>query len=236
MSRHHRTAAIMASVAAAVFAVALTAPAFAQTAPNLDGVWLLEGDHSAIRTVDGKLPPFAPAAARKYQAAIAARKAGKPDGDTVAACLPHGLPRLMFAAYPVEILQEKTQVTFVHEAQHMQRFVYIGDAMPPLDDLDQNYMGFSAGRWDGDTLVVDSAGFNDKTTIDAAGMPHSVEMKLNERLHLIDGGQALEDVITVNDPKTFTKPWSTRVVLKKTKGARIGQYVCTETNPEGVKR
>lgn len=224
----------LALVAAAAFA----APAFAQNAPdpgtpNIAGVWMLEGDHSTVKTLDGKLPPMNKEAAAKYKAAVAARKAGKPT-DPVGQCLPHGVPRLLFSAYPVEVLQEKDQVSFVHEVNHTPRLVYLGAQLPPPEERDQNWFGFSAGRWDGDTLVVDTAGFNDITTIDRAGIPHSTDMVVNERIRLIDNGQRLEDVITVTDPKTFTKPWSTRVTFVRKPGYRLQQYVCTDKNPEAA--
>jgi hypothetical protein len=204
----------------------------AEAAPDLSGAWRIVGDHSTIKTIDGKLPPFHKEAADRYAKAVKARKAGKPIGDTVQACMPHGLPRLMFADFPFMILQESKQLTFIHEVQHMPREVYIDAAMPALEDLDQNFMGFSSGHWDGDALVVQSQGFNDRTTIDRAGIPHSTDMKLTERLRVLDGGKTLEDVITVDDPKTFTKPWSTRVTFEKQLGLHIKEYVCTDNNLE----
>ena len=201
--------------------------------PSFAGVWLLDGDHSTIRTTDGKLPPMKPEARKRYDAAVAARKQGKPTGDGLAKCLPHGLPRLMFAPYPIEILQEKKQITFLHEAHHMPRLVYLGEKLPAVDTLDNNYMGASAGNWDGDTLVIDSAGFNDLTTIDTAGVPHSEALTLQERMRLVDGGKTLEDVITVTDPETFTKPWQTRVSFKRLpEGTWLKEFVCTDRNPD----
>jgi hypothetical protein len=113
---------------------------------NLEGVWLIQGDHSAIRTVEGKVPPLTGGAATRYAAAVRARKAGKPDFDTIQTCKPHGFPRILFAAYPIEILQEPKQVTFIHEIHHMPRMVYLDLTLPKLEDLDSNWMGLSAGH------------------------------------------------------------------------------------------
>jgi hypothetical protein len=198
---------------------------------NLEGVWLIQGDHSVIKTSDGKLPPMNPAAAARYAAAVKARRAGKPDFDTIQTCKPHGFPRILFAAYPIELLQEPKQVTFIHEVHHMPRMVYLDMAMPKLDDLDPNWMGVSVGRWDGDTLVVDTQGFNDVTTLDAAGLPHSTEMRVSERIRKVDT-DTLEDVVTIADPKTYTKAWSTRVTYRRQPGLRLKEYVCTDSNPE----
>ncbi|HTV78762.1 MAG TPA: hypothetical protein VMF03_10925 [Steroidobacteraceae bacterium] len=198
---------------------------------NFEGVWLIQGDHSTVRTVDGKLPPLNGAAARRYAAALQARRAGKPDFDTIRTCRPHGFPRILFAAYPIEILQERTQVTFIHEVHHMPRLVYLDMTLPDLGDMDPNWMGLSVGHWEGDTLVVESQGFNDLTTLDSAGLPHSQDLRVGERIRKTDA-DTLEDVITITDPKTFTAPWSTRVTYRRQPGLRLKEYVCTDSNPE----
>lgn len=218
-----------------IAAVALTcsATSLAANPPSLAGIWLLEGNHDTIKTVEGKLPPMNAAALKRYNAAVAARKKGKPIGDTLTSCLPHGLPRLMFAPYPFEVLEEPKQITLIHEAHHMPHFIYLGEKLPDPKTLDNNYMGFSVGNWDGDTLVIDSTGFNDITTIDKAGIPHSEKMSLQERVRLLDGGQVLEDVITVTDPETFTKPWSTRVTFRRQPNDYwLKEFVCTDKNPD----
>jgi len=198
---------------------------------NFEGVWLIQGDHSLIRTLAGKLPPLTRAAAARYAANLAARRAGKPAFDTIQSCKPHGFPRVLFAAYPIEILQEPRQVTFVHEVHHMPRMVYLDLTLPKLEDMDPNWMGQSAGHWEGDTLVVESQGFNDLTTLDAAGLPHSEQMRVLERIRKLDA-DTLEDVLTVDDPKTYARPWSTRVTYKRQPGLRLKEYVCTDSNPE----
>jgi hypothetical protein len=211
-----------------VFAQAIYTPPPAQ---NFEGVWLIQGDHATIKTLEGRLPPMTAPAASRYAAAVRARKAGKPDFDTIQTCKPHGFPRILFAAYPIEILQEPKQVTFIHEIHHMPRLVYLDLTLPKLEDMDPNWMGLSAGHWDGDTLVVASQGFNDLTTLDTAGLPHSTDMRVDERIRKLDA-DTLEDVITITDPKTYSKPWSTRVTYRRQPGLRLKEYVCTDTNPE----
>ena len=203
-------------------------------ARDIGGVWMIEGDRSTLTAIDGKLPPMNKAARAKYNAAVKARAAGKPIGDTVQNCMPHGLPRLLLAPFPIQVLQEPNQITFVHEAQHMPRFVYLDAKLPPIADVDPNWMGFSAGRWEGDTLVVDSEGFYDRTTLDRAGLPHSEAMILHERIKKLDA-DTLEDVFTVEDAATYSKPWTARVTYKRKPGYRLKQYVCTDVNPEAVK-
>jgi hypothetical protein len=198
---------------------------------NFEGVWLIQGDHSVLKTIDGKLPPMTRAAAAQYAGHVRARKAGKPDFDTIQTCKPHGFPRILFAAYPIEVLQEPKQVTFIHEVHHMPRPVYLDLTLPKLEDMDPKWMGESAGHWEGDTLVVETQGFNDLTTLDAAGLPHSTEMRVRERIRKLDP-DTLEDLITIEDSKTYTRPWSTRVTYKRQPGRRLREYVCTYSNPE----
>ena len=198
---------------------------------DVQGVWLIQAPAGALKTLEGQLPPLKPEAAKVYKDHLAARKAGKPDFDTIQACMPHGFPRILFANYPIQILQEPKQVTFIHEVHHMPRLVFL-DAQPlKPEDRDQNWMGVSTGRWDGDVLVVQTAGFNDKTVLDAAGLPHSVDMEVTEHIRKTDA-DTLEDVITIHDPKTYARDWSAKAVFKRQSGRRIQEYVCTDSNPE----
>ena len=198
---------------------------------DFQGVWLIQNAPTALKTVDGKLPSMTAEAAKTYKAHMAARKAGKPDFDTIQTCEPHGMPRILFANYPIQVLQEPKQVTFIHEVHHMPRLVFL-DAQPiKVDDRDQNWMGFSTGHWEGDTLVVFTAGFNDKTVLDTAGLPHSTDMEVTEHIKKTDA-DTLEDVITIHDPKTYTKDWSTKAVFKRQAGRRLQEYACTDSNPE----
>jgi hypothetical protein len=201
---------------------------------RLQGIWQVVGDHSTIRTIDGRLPPFRPAAKARYEAALAARAAGKPTFDTAQKCLIPGLPRTMFYPQPFLLKVDPDQVSFLHEFMHLHRMVYIGDKLPSNDDLDQNWLGFSAGRWEKGDLIVQSRGFNDITTIDTAGIPHSTELLLTEKLHLADK-DTLVETITIDDPKTFTAPWQTRVTYKRLPDTtEFKEYVCTDVNPEAV--
>ena len=231
----------MRTLALTLAFAAVAGAAAAQPVPgsprDFSGVWKITGDHSTVRTVEGRPPPMLKPAADKYAAAVRARGAGRP-ADPIQRCLPHGLPRLLFTNYPFEVLQEDKQVTFVHEVHHMPRMVYLDAPMPSAETLDtfyMNYMGFSSGRWEGDTLVVESKGFNDITTIDRSGIPHSSALSVSERIRKIDP-DTLENVITVTDPQTFTRPWSTRVVYRRQPATRIGQYVCTDVNPEAQEK
>lgn len=213
---------------AALAAAALLGPAAAHAAPDLTGVWWTKGYQPTVKTVDGQLPPFLPAAAEAYRRSVQAQADGKPIPDSSTQCLPHGVPRLMYAPYPILILQKPEQITFIHEVNHLVRLIYMGEQHPA--DLEPTYLGHSVGRWDGDVLVIDTVGLNDKTLIDRAGIPHSDALHVTERLRLVDGGKALEDTITIDDPKTFARPWDMRITFERRDDIRLMEYVCAENN------
>ncbi|MEI9890616.1 MAG: hypothetical protein WDN45_08475 [Caulobacteraceae bacterium] len=237
----HSVRATLAALGFVLVAAALPAArASAEPVPapadqlRYQGIWKLVGDHSTIKTIDGKLPPFKAEAKAKYEANLAARKAGHPDFDTGQKCLIPGLPRTMLYPNPFLLKVDPDQVSFIHELMHIHRMVYLGDKLPSNDDLDQNWLGFSAGHWDKGDLIVQTRGFNDITTIDAAGIPHSVDLLLGERLHLADK-DTLVETFTIDDPKTFTAPWKTQVTYKRLPDdTEFAEYVCTDVNPEAV--
>ena len=137
------------------------------------------------------------------------------------------MPRMMRGApYPVLIMQQKGMVTMIFELLHNVRFVYLDQQHPAPDDLDINYMGDSVGHWEGDTLVIDTVGLTDKTTIDKVGLPHSDALHVVEHIK-VTSKDTFEDLITIDDPKTFTKTFSVKATYKRMKpGSRITEIVC----------
>ena len=220
----------LAAAGAAVCALGLAgfgAPATARAAdqPDFTGLWRVQAFIPAIKTDKGAVPPLRPEAKALYEQRIADRSAGKLK-DPIDACLPHGVPRLMFAPYPMMILQANGQLDMIQEANHTTRLVYIGQ--PPVDDDDPKWLGDSTGHWQGGTLVVDTINNDPRTWLDQAGLPHSGEMKVTERLSLSDGGKVLTDAITINDPKTYTAPWTTTVRFQRVPGPMaLKENVCT---------
>jgi hypothetical protein len=226
--------ALIATASLAALASAASAQPFykAPQAQDWDGMWQIQAAPEALKTTDGKLPPMTAEATKIYKAHLAARKAGKPDFDTIQECMPHGFPRILTANYPIEIFMEPKQVTFIHEVHHFPRLVFL-DAQPlKAEDRDQNWMGFSTGHWEGDTLVVFTAGFNDKTVLDTAGLPHTTDLEVTEHIKKT-GADTLEDLITYHDPKMYSKDWSAQLTYKRLPaGTRMAEYVCTDKNPE----
>ena len=214
---------------------AAAAPARPESPPGptgragLEGTWQPRGFADTISTLDGSPIPFQPAARKRYDESLAAQAAGKPIADSSTCCLPSGVPRVMWAPYLTEIIVQPKRVLMLHEVQHLMRFIYLDEAFPA--EIDPTYMGYSVGRWDGDTLVVETKGLTDDTILDRAGITHSTDLKVTERIRVLPDGNSLEDRMTFEDPKTFTKPWDTAVRwYRQAPGIRILEYVCEQNN------
>jgi len=211
---------------AAISAAGVGAQAAQGERPDLSGYWKVERYVAAIATTDGKPPPLRPEAKALYDKRIADRKAGKAD-DPVDQCLRPGTPRVMWQARPFLLVQTPRKVTFVHEYQHVLRHIYLDEPLKPVGDLDPLFGGHSVGRWDGGALVVETAGFNGNTRLDEAGLPQSADARITERFRKVDQN-TLEDLVTIDDPKTYTEKWTTRVIFKKVPNGRLQQHICTE--------
>jgi hypothetical protein len=142
-------------------------------------------------------------------------------------CLPEGIPRFMFVPVPMEIFQVPTRVVIIREGVQAMRQIYMN--RQHRDDLYPTYSGDSIGKWEGDTLVVDTIGLNDKTWLDAVGLPHSEKMHVVERIHRVDHDTLVDDM-TIEDPEAYTKPFTAQQVYKLKPGWEVQEYVCTENN------
>jgi hypothetical protein len=237
MSTLHRSVLALLAALVTLPAAAAEVPAEQQGrpagAPDLAQVWKLPAGIWTLKTTDGKTPPLNAKGKALYDKRVAARAAGKPIDDGTAICLPHGMPRLMLSPYPFRIIQKPKFVAFVHELTHMYRVIYLNEKNKDVEELDPYYMGYPVARYDGQSLVVTSNGYNDKTTLDRSGLPNSEGLQLTEQYHVINGGKQLEAVFTINDAAYYTKPWSARVVYDKGDPATtFDEYVCTDKNPE----
>ncbi len=199
--------------------------------PDMTGVW--ERAEGIRFNPTGELPPFNAEFAARYKAASEARARGEVVADPTSKCLPQGMPRFMVASYPLEVLQTKGQVTIIAEwSSQVRRIFTDGRPHPPEDEVDITFNGHSIGRWEGQTLVVDTIGIRGDTSFDASPLQHSDRMKVSERIRLVNP-QLLEAVITVTDPGAFTKPWVvTRTYKRGGPGLQIMEYVCEENNRE----
>ena len=198
---------------------------------DIDGVWWTPGYDRKFRTVEGELPPFTDRGRKEWQHNVDADKAGNPVADAPTGCLPHGIPRLLASPYPIQIITTPGQMTWVHEVNRNQRWIYMDEKQPA--NPPKTYLGHSVGHWEGDTLVIDTIGLNDKTRIDEEGITHSDQLHVVEHIRKIDGGKALESLITITDPVMFTKPWTTKRIYRARPDVRLMEYACEENNRNG---
>lgn len=150
---------------------------------------------------------------------------GLPPLSTGMACLPEGMPAMMQATFPMEILETPGQVTIIQEAFTQVRRIHL-DAPPVApEDAEPRFFGHSTGRWEGDTLVVQTVGVKQSTRF--RGVPHSMGMRITERLRLLSD-EILQNEVTVEDPEYLTRPWTWTWMYKRWPGYRIEEYVCED--------
>jgi hypothetical protein len=195
---------------------------------NLEGIWWLQGYNYLLGPETNVPPPLKPEYMRILERRIRAKNRGVPEADASTRCLPHGMPRLMESPYPIEIVQTPGRITFLHEVGHNVRRIWL-DRPHPRNVL-PTYLGHSVARWEGDTLVVDTLGLNDRTQIDDEGSSHSDQLHTVERYRKIEDGSKLELIMTVEDPVTLTQPYSYRRVFHWRPDVRPQEYVCEENN------
>jgi hypothetical protein len=133
----------------------------------------------------------------------------------------------MLGLFPLKIVQTPKEIVILYEYMNVFRTIPLNAKHP--DDLLPSYMGDSVGRWEGDTLVVDAIGFNDKTWLAGTGTFHSEALHIVERYTRVDKDQINYDV-TMEDPNVFTKPWTLHSTIMLREGTRLEEYICQENN------
>lgn len=154
--------------------------------------------------------------------------------DPTALCLPDGMPREALSPYPTQILQPPGYVVIIYEYEHFVRVIPT-DGRSHDKDLDLTWMGDSVGRWDGDTLVVDTTGLKE-WALDAAHKPqhwHSDALHLIERFRRTDA-KTIDYELTIDDPKIFTKPWTMKWNMTLHPDWKIFEQVCEENNRDAL--
>ncbi len=150
--------------------------------------------------------------------------------DAVAACFPPGMPAMMGMVYGMEILQTPKIISITSEWQAATRRIWMDlKEHPPAEELDPTYAGHSIGRWEGDTLVVETVGIREDVALDFSYLPHSPKLKIVERFTQISPG-VLVNEITIDDPDLFEEPWKYRLVYLHRPNLRLTEYVCLENN------
>ena len=195
---------------------------------NLEGVWWLQGYEYLIGPEPGVPPPLKPKYIKLLEERIRAKNRGTPEADTETQCLSHGMPRLMESPYPIEIVQTPGRITFLHEVAHEIRRIYLNRPHPKHVAL--SFVGDSVAHWEGDTLVVDTIGLDDRPFLDDEGSEHSTQLHIIEHYRKTDGGANLDLTITVIDPVTMEHPYSYHRIYHWRPDVRPQEYVCEENN------
>ncbi len=170
--------------------------------------------------------PMRPEAAALFEKRVQAQGRNSPTSY----CLPLGVTQAFLIAMPYKIIQTPGLIAMLFEADNTHRQVYT-DGRKPLVDPQPTWLGYSTGRWQGDTLVVDSTGFNDKNWLDAFGHPQSEALHLTERFHRRDFGH-MEMQITIDDPKNYTKPFTIKFNQVLIPDSDILELVCGENEKD----
>jgi hypothetical protein len=173
--------------------------------------------------------PFQPWAAELFQQRLQSSGADVP----LAHCKPTGLPILNAAPLPLKIVQTPELILVLYEENTVFRQIFL-DGRKPVEDAVPRWMGYSTGRWEGDTLVVDTVGFNDRHWLDAMGHPNTDKLHLIERFRRTDAGH-LEIEITIDDPGAYTKPITYTPKYTLFHEDDLLEYFCTE-NEKDVER
>ncbi|HEY2843556.1 MAG TPA: hypothetical protein VGJ09_07905 [Bryobacteraceae bacterium] len=183
-----------------------------------------KADFSGVWVPTSTLLPNDPAYQPAFKKIYDERKANKGKDDPEKFCLPDGTVRVN--ALPYKIVQRSNMITLLWEGNtHSYRRIFLDGRKPPLDIEPDSWSGLSNGTWDGDTLVVNTVGFNDKSWLDATGKPHSDAMHVVQRYKRPDLGHLNVD-LTIEDPKAFTKPYSFTRSFTLAPGWEVQEYVC----------
>jgi hypothetical protein len=199
----------------------------AEARPAFDGVWQIAVPVTLLKTVDGRWPPLLPAARKLYVSRIRLHRDGHASQyDGAFTCKPIGDPRTMYDGLPFDIIQGENAIVFGYTWNRMLRFVHMKNQQGEVPG--PTYYGTWVGKWEADTLVLEGAGFNKSTLLDAAGMPHGEELHLVQRLTLKHGGNQLEVRTHIEDMSTFSAPWDTLQTYRRLPGAVITEDICQQ--------
>ena len=241
MRRHLAHLAVLVLLAVAL-AVPRAHAAGAKHPPDLSGAWTVFPSRAKGPPPDPKLIPPQPTPlqlkakyAASYEATRAAQresdKRGEPLANASTACVPNGMPQMMFPIYPLEILQTHGQVTIIAEAMSQVRRIFLDQPQTKIEETPPTYFGHSVGHWEGDTLVVDTVGVKEEV-LGYRDIPHSDQMRITERIHLASP-DVLHDEITIEDPVVLEKAWTFTFAYRRSPGYEMLEYVC-DNNREYV--
>ena len=193
---------------------------------DLTGVWHGEGSGDLSRnTLPGQEMTLTPYGLERYKTVDHSK-------DPNVFCLPPGPARMIMMAHPAMIVQRPDVVAILSESQRVFRIIYTDGRPHHAEVYDYpEWMGSSVGKWEGDTLVVDTVSINARTWLDTSGHEHSDKLRMTERFRIADPN-TLEHVVTYVDPVFFVKPFTTRRTFKRQVGDRIMDHSCVENEKD----
>ena len=203
------------------------APRTADGKPDLSGIWNVDNKYVRDLAIDLKPGevPYQPCAKQLYDQ----RKDGAHSyEDNAAHCLPPGTPRVNAAPFPWKLIQKPDYVLIIYENFNMWRQIFV-DGRELAEDSPPSWFGYSTGKWDGDTLVVDTKGFNGRAWLDQGGRPATESLHVTERFRRKDFGH-MDIQVTIDDPKAYTKPWTVTEPALLTPDVELMEFICGENN------
>ena len=212
-----------------------TEPAPPAPPHELSGVWNMHNTPAQRKylgsTWTAEPPEMTPWAKVKYDATKPSNgprsnSLTTTDDPVLKNCFPPGTPRIYLQPFPLQIVQTPKEIIMIFEYDHVVRYIFTDGRKHP-DDVTPTYMGHSIGKWEGDTLVVDTVGFNEKTWLDRDGHQHSDQLHLVERFHRVDRDN-LQVAVTMDDPKALVKPWGNTLNFQLKPDWDIEELACTD--------
>jgi hypothetical protein len=196
-------------------------PASSGQAPDLSGVWMRDAPPATamqywIYELNQEEPPMTAWGLAQFKAAKSSFGAHEypleeTNDPVLRSCFPPGVPRVYMHPFPFQFIQTAGEIVMLFEVDSLRREIYLDAQHDP--SLVPLWMGNSIGHWEGDTLVVDTNNFNDRTWIDRIGHPHSDQLHVIERFRRPDHDHLVDD-ITIDDAKAYTKPWTAHLEFK----------------------
>lgn len=204
------------------------APRTGDGRPDLSGIWEPSAN-KYLRDIAADMKPgdvpYLPWAKSVFeQRADGSHSREDPDAN----CLPQGVPKIDAAPAPWKIVQNPSLVVIVYEAFNLWRQIFM-DGRQLEADVNPTWLGYSTGQWDGDTLVVDSRGFNGKIWLDQLGRPTTEALHVIERFHRRDFGH-MDIRITVDDPRAYSRPWTVTEEVHLLPHTELLEFICNENN------
>lgn len=238
----------LASLGVATLALSAAAPVQSQVTPSapsathpptLTGTWQIypdpfAGDENLFLELEAPNggPKLKEPYATRWKAQRAKRtamlKAGTPLADPSSLCIPEGMPTIMGAIFPIQIVEAPGQVIVLGEFLSQTRRIFVDTPMPAKDDNPPGFYGFSSGKWEGDTLVVTTKGIRED--VQFFEIPHSPDMTITERIRYT-APDILENKITIDDPTMLLEPYTFAFGYKRNDAYRMMEFHCDAVDP-----